>query len=1240
MINEIQKKLLEIEAGLFQKLCEAFLTEKGHKVHSFGSSVGNNKTRKGKPDLYIKKGNKYIFIECTTSSSNKSKKLQEDLKDCFQIKKTGVESNRIIKVILIFTFNLSPRDNDTLNEIATINNSKLELIDISVLANELCWIYPHLSKEFLGIQHDTNQILRPSQFINEYSRNKLTTGFDNEFINRETEFKDGIEKLKTSSILIIKGTAGSGKTRFALYLQEQYVRINQDYEAFVILNRGIADIYHDSKLYFKSGHKYLIIIDDANRNIPHLNVLLSTLNNTNIEVKIIITVRDYAYKKIWDIIKEFKLVSEIIIQNFNYNDIEKLLRTFKLRFEAYIKINQITLGNPRLAIMCAKHALNTNSIFSLNNVLDIFDTYYTTILNDISEKKRTKILKVMGLLSYFRTLDKSNEDIFLKINSVYNIDKTTLWDTLYELHHLELVDMYENSYAKISDQVFQNYVFYKVFFEKELLDYGLLLSNFSNDFKYEELIKDSLYPATSNFDFIKIQNILDKHINNWEERNVINDDNKLRIFRIFWFVNPLNTLISINNYIKSLPDGKISNINYNLKIEIYGKIKYQIITDDYFNILKLFKQSSEYFVISLDSIFLYLTKKPELYDNIIKYFNEETIYDKNSAIEDYYYQNELFNYLIRCATHNGLLFNNIILSIANSYLVTTKYVSWTSDNRQVTMANIPLRLNESMKLLRKNIFEYIFTIYESDKDKVLKFITQYIHPSEYELIGEIYHYDSQFVIPFMEKFLDPNSFQHCKIVNEYVSFLENRIKLKDASYLKDIFSNDIYRVYRLLRWDERRELKMGVEKFRLYLHNKFKMEFVGYGINEYKQLFNWFAEITKFCENNIEYQIKESIQIILSNIITEDKNIFLKLLHNIISNSNKIGINIYESNSQVYHYGGEFISRYYKIIKKGDYEHKYGWLINFFCNMPESYINEYYINEYYSVIKNKKFQYVCLTDFTYLNRYYKYDINIFSNTFNCLLERTKEKGFKVDFRYLLYHIEDDSITNNFLYNNLEILKRIYLYQVSTDPTDYNKKVLSVIISKDENFIIDYIESRFRDKEFVSSHDEFGNFKVLWEFDNYIGIFDKALEYCRTKTKYDQIRDYKIGFFKGVPFEGKVELFIKNYIGININNLKKLNFIFSIVVEVYPEKRLELIRYIFEKVDCNYNGLEKMQLDSIFYSGSNMINLYEQRKRFWEELKSILIEFNQQKSLLFVQAKILLFDKEIKRELKNNFLNEY
>ena len=67
------------------------------------------------------------------------------------------------------------------------------------------------------------------------------------------------------------------------------------------------------------------------------------------------------------------------------------------------------------------------------------------------------------MLSFFGVLDRNNQEVRTIFENHFNVNWNQLWETFFELEKVELVDVFHNEAAKISDQVLATYVFYKTF---------------------------------------------------------------------------------------------------------------------------------------------------------------------------------------------------------------------------------------------------------------------------------------------------------------------------------------------------------------------------------------------------------------------------------------------------------------------------------------------------------------------------------------------------------------------------------------------------------------------------------------------------------------------------------------------------------------------------------------------------------------------------------------------------------
>jgi len=92
IIESIKQKILQLDAGTFQNLCDSYLCKKGYSnMVSLGGEAGTCKTTYGTPDTYFYTSEgKYVFVEYTTQMKNLFNKIKSDIEKCLDISKTGI----------------------------------------------------------------------------------------------------------------------------------------------------------------------------------------------------------------------------------------------------------------------------------------------------------------------------------------------------------------------------------------------------------------------------------------------------------------------------------------------------------------------------------------------------------------------------------------------------------------------------------------------------------------------------------------------------------------------------------------------------------------------------------------------------------------------------------------------------------------------------------------------------------------------------------------------------------------------------------------------------------------------------------------------------------------------------------------------------------------------------------------------------------------------------------------------
>lgn len=158
-INEIQRAVLELDGGSYQKLLDMYLFERYSydNIQPRGMQLGTNKPVKGIPDSFVAHcDGKFTLIMYGTVQAQTFKKVEEDILKCLDVNQTGISPEYIKEIICCYTStNLSPGEHSKLRELF----SNVKLIGIGELVTDLCLKYQYIAKNMLGIALDTDQIL-------------------------------------------------------------------------------------------------------------------------------------------------------------------------------------------------------------------------------------------------------------------------------------------------------------------------------------------------------------------------------------------------------------------------------------------------------------------------------------------------------------------------------------------------------------------------------------------------------------------------------------------------------------------------------------------------------------------------------------------------------------------------------------------------------------------------------------------------------------------------------------------------------------------------------------------------------------------------------------------------------------------------------------------------------------------------------------------------------------------------
>jgi len=1253
-VNQIQNALKEIDGGKFQKLADCYIHKKGYQnINPIGSVVGADKVRTGTPDSYARQKNgKLIFAEYTTEQTGLEKKLQGDLDKCLDVNKTGIPLDQIEEIV--FCHNSLPKltNEQTLYDTCEQNGIKLQIFGLGELSFDLYQKYPALAKDFLGISIDTGQILEPDDFITIMGKNNISTPLDTNFYCREIELQEALEKVESNDLVILSGSAGIGKSRLALEIIENYKKSHSGFELRVIYNKG-QNLFEDIRSYFSSSGDFLILVDDANR-ITQFDYFVDLLQNqrTDQNIKVIATVRDYARDKIIQSACPLTNVSELIIKPMKPEEIKGFIKKqYQINNQIYLdRISDIAGGNPRLAIMAAIVAVKANNIESIRDVSVLYDEYFSSISNDLKKLQDKEILKVIGVISFFRTIDRSHLETMELIQNVFGISSETLWQSIEYLHRIEVVDLYEKEVAKITDQVFSTYLFYLCFFKEKDLKFSLLLENFFPS--QVGKIRDAIYPCLNSFNFNEIEKILEPEVRiKWDECiNKNNTSDLHELIRTFWFLLQSNVLVYVRDNIALIKkqDMDIDSICWDSRNVAFND-------HPFLEILSLFKQANDEntFKIVLDLVLNYIEKVPQATPQFISLLTKRFGFNPNSHRNGYTLQNILIEALWNKTEDGGdEFFSRLFLTVSSKYLP-TEYDYDESSKMTITIHRIKLLGAEPIFNLRASIWNGIFKLYKNQnlRKYILDVIKSYCEFGYRLSENDIVEKDTEHLVSFIQEELNTNDFFECLIVQNYQRMLKRR-NITSATEIADKFHSEMYNLYKVLSFDYSDADVNSVSEFDEIKKEKIISYTMTFDIIDYQKFIKQSQEILTFLDNNHEVeQVRKTISQVFTCLSDKDKHLFKRVIQEYLITGDLLEIQqpIILVKKLIKSCGTE---QSLQILEKHEYNSKNHWLFAFYQCLTNEDINKKTVLELHSLYKKAE-----ASEFPhhldYLLNYMDSDATIITTIVGLVIEKTKEDktfGSSLDMLFNPYSEINKRILEIFT-GNLTLLKEAYLLNSKLKQrSDFNGSTLNRILSADPDFILDIIDHIYSNDQWPDRYSDTKDYSFLWEHDNRKSIIMTAInDILKRKLKESYIpgsyleRLFCIGGGNNKCTDEVIlaqDKFLENVINESAINIDLMKLIFGIISNFTPERKKKFIE-IFLKTNKNHKDFIVLPIEpsSGSWSGS-AVPYYQAKVDFWISLLPLCDSVELLSHKLSIEKHIESWREKVEREKKSDFMDEY
>ena len=750
-------------------------------------------------------------------------------------------------------------------------------------------------------------------------------------MHRKEEIDTVCKSINENKITVLTGPSGIGKTRLAI--EACRVWGDKEYKVYCVRSNGNF-LYEDIKFYIDNPGKYMLFLDDANMVVSLDNVLQTLLLlSPEYEIKILITVRDYARERVITTVSKYSRPEIIVIGKFTDEEIKDILKTnLGILNPNYLKrIAEIANGNARLAILAGIRAVDVGyqAIF---NAEDIFKNYYGRILSEADLTKDDVIM--LFLITVAGPIKEGENQLYIDLKKQYG-PKIKEVETTEKLYSLELIDWFKNIITKVSDQSLGNYILYYVLYEKRWINIEDLITIAFPQYKNKAIFAlKTIIDIFNSEDVVKyVENSIISAWNNAPEGQ------EMEYLEAFHQINPDKALSIIK---KKIEKEKYTDFDMH-NFDMNSRKNYHDISTREIAILGGFKYT-ESFNDSLELLVEYFEKRPDLIMDFYFVICKQLLYNKYSRNNKYKNERVLIDRLWE-ATDEGENYNFSILYIhVSQYALKTEhsYMEKGWNNRAVNFIRMRISFDEEIALLRNKIWRTLGVLREKqDYKEIVNDILSEIQFNGVDAKDSIAYLQSDFNMIFAEIIKKDNiDFFDARIIDRYREVANQINSPIDDRYLVSENNRD-FRLYRILSREYL--LSNTIEDDEETRKADISAEFDSYSLEDYISIF----KICDFLQDTVDeknhWSLSRGLDIVFE-LLEANQDFYVNVIEEYFKSNAPFRLNGYR---QVRFLLSKFgYKKTYNLLNKTEYRGKDTWLSMIWECINEPDITDTVVSDY------------------------------------------------------------------------------------------------------------------------------------------------------------------------------------------------------------------------------------------------------------------------------------------------------